>query len=93
MFSLESRVIRNDAVLFTAVDGEIVTMNIASGNYYNFDKIGSFVWDMIENESSIEDICSALHQIYNAPLEIIQRDIIALLEDMKRHNLLKPSAD
>lgn len=79
---------RNDAVLFTAVDGEIVAMNIDCGSYYNLDGIGSFVWNMLEAETCISDICDALRRRYDAPMYVIQRDIIALLEDMKKNRLL-----
>lgn len=90
MLTLESRVTRNNAVLFTPVDGEIVAMNIDCANYYNFDGIGAFIWNMLETENSISDICDALLCKYDAPRDVIQRDILALLEDMKKNDLLSP---
>jgi len=63
-------------------------MNIDVGTYYNFDSIGAIVWNMIETEHDISQICDTLLRKYDAPIGIIQRDIIALLEDMKKNDLL-----
>jgi hypothetical protein len=88
MLTLESCVARNADTLFTTVDGEVIAMDSNHENYYNLDAIGSTIWNIIENEHKIYDICIKLSQKYNAPREIIQRDTLSLLNEMKENGLL-----
>ena len=50
------------------------------------------MWGQLETPTRFEDLCGALHARYDAPLDIIRRDVAALLADMLTHGLVRKEA-
>ena len=75
--------------LTTMIDGELLMMDIDSGSYFNLDNIGSVIWARLEKPTRFADLCQDLHGIYDAPLEVIQHDVAALLSQLLTHKLVK----
>ena len=65
----------SDNIVTNEIDGELVMVNIDMGKYYGFDNIGTKVWELIEEETKIADIIKKLLEEYNAPEEIIEKEI------------------
>ncbi len=80
---------RSPDPLTTEVDGELVMLDIDSGNYFNLDSIGTAIWGLLENPVCFGDLCQHLHTRYDAPLETIRADVAALLTRMLDHKLVR----
>jgi len=82
---------RNPEIVHTDMDGEVVMMSIEQGAYYGVDSIGSRIWNMLEEQTSIGDLCSRLCQLYDVGAEQCQQDVIHFLEEMAEHQIIKIS--
>lgn len=82
---------RSSALPTSVIDGEVVMLDIESGSYFNLDAIGAAIWAQIETPVAFANLCEGLLCAYAAPLEIIQRDVSALLEQMQAHKLVSIS--
>lgn len=91
-FPADAMITRSAAPLATEIDGEVVMLDIESGSYFNLDAIGAAIWAQIETPIAFANLCEGLHRAYAAPLEIIQRDVSALLVEMQAHKLVSVSA-
>ena len=49
-----------DDVVYREIDGSIVTLSLASGEYVGLDAIGSHIWRLIEQDGRRESICRGL---------------------------------
>lgn len=79
---------RRDNVLMADVGGEIVLMSVEQGNYFGLDATGSHVWRLIEQPIAVTDLCQQLAREYAASTQAIERDVLALLDQLERHGLL-----
>lgn len=86
---LTSLVRRNESSLSAEVDNSLVLMSIDKGNYYSLDAIGSDIWQRIDGQVAVADLCTALEQEYDADAETIRRDVLALLERLVAENLIE----
>jgi hypothetical protein len=82
---------RHAEALAADVGGEVVLMSVEQAKYYGLDEIGSAIWHRIEAPIEVGQLCTALAKEYNADVATIERDVMALLEEMQAHQLLEPN--
>jgi len=84
--SLDTRVARSNELVHSDMDGETVMMSIEQSQYYGLDSVGTRIWDLIENEMRVGDICAALMNEYDVSEQQCQQDVISFLQDMLDNN-------
>lgn len=89
MLTPETRIVRSAAALATAVNGDVVILNIDRNEYVHIDTIGSEIWSRIEQPVSITDIARALADEYDAPGDVICKDVTEFAERMISLGLLR----
>jgi len=70
------------------VDREIVILSVERGSYYGLDDVGSEIWEKLANPTRIAAICDALSEKYEGDRPTIERDVLALLEEMAAEGLI-----
>lgn len=78
----DSIISRSDTVLSSDLDGQIVMLNIETGEYYDIDPIGSDIWNQIEQPKSVNKICNELAQEYAVKVEQCQSDVMKFLNEL-----------
>lgn len=71
-----------------AVDREVVILSVERGCYYGLDEIGSEIWEKLASPSRIDAICATLADKYDADRPTIERDVLALLEQLAAEGLI-----
>jgi len=80
---------RNLEIVSSDMDGEMVMMSIMNGEYYGIDAIGSHIWQLLDEQISIEDLCTKLCEIYDVDVEECRRDVDAFLTKMLEHKIVQ----
>jgi hypothetical protein len=88
----ESIVSWSDAPVATEVDREVVLMNIGRGRCYGLGEAGSSVWRRLESPIRVDDLCRELMLEYAADADVLMKDVIALLEQMREEGLIRVGA-
>jgi hypothetical protein len=89
MVTLETRVSQADPPpLFSKIEGEIVMLDVTSGNYYNLDPVGSDIWQRLLQPVTVTELCAMLEKDYDAESETIRREVLSLLEVMLEKGLI-----
>lgn len=65
----------SEDVLFRAVDGEAIVLELQSGRYYGFDEIGSRIWSLLCEGLQLPAISASLVNEYDATEERIEGDV------------------
>lgn len=86
---MQSVVCRSKDVLSAAVGTDVVLMNASCDNYFGLDDIGSDIWRRMEQPIAVAQLCAALASEYAGPRGAIERDAMALLEDLLENNLIE----
>lgn len=89
MLTLQRRFRPNDAeVTAQVLDGEAIIINLSTGVYYSMDKVGGFLWTMIAEGHSSQEIVAAIIARYHASPEQVQADVERVAEELIRENLV-----
>ena len=79
----------SDTPVSTEVDREVVLMNVGRGRCYGLGETGSSVWRRMGSPIRVDDLCRELMLEYHADLELLTRDVLALLESLQEEGLVK----
>ncbi|MCU1293975.1 MAG: pqqD [Bryobacterales bacterium] len=85
----ESVVEWSQAPVATEVDREVVLMNVGRGRCYGLGETGSSVWRRLGSPIRVDDLCRELLLEYRADPQVLERDVLALLEQLKEEGLVK----
>lgn len=88
-FTIDTKLIRTPDLTSTAVDSELVVLNLATSNYIGLDEIGRYIWEMLEKPYKVEELCQQLTQEFDADLEQIVTDVLAFLEELAQEDMVR----
>jgi Coenzyme PQQ synthesis protein D (PqqD) len=77
-----------DDVLYREIDKEMVVFSLASGEYAVFDLIGSRIWRLIEQLSSLEAIKVALVAEYALDDATCDAELVEFVNLLERKGLV-----
>ncbi len=83
------RVIIPDHVVSRFVDGSTVVLDIDTGRSFSFDDVGTRVWQAVTDCETAAAAVVRLTSEYDAPADTIERDLVALLEQLAANNLIR----
>lgn len=85
-----TRSIRRSGHVLSQDDGEeTVLLDLASERYYGLNRVGTRVWRLLDTHSSFQQLRGVLCAEFDAPPEQIERDLLALLEQLKSVRLIE----
>ena len=87
--SIESIVSAVGGQLSADLDGETVILHLESGTYYGLSDVGARIWTLIQEPRPVSDVRDVLLEEYDVERDLCERDVLALLSDLKVHNLLE----
>jgi hypothetical protein len=87
--TLKSKIIRNPELVENTIDGEVVMMSIESGEYFGLNEVGSSIWQLIENSTTVHDIIGKLLDEYDTTPQECIKDTIEFLEQLRGKNVIK----
>lgn len=87
--SLKARVIVPDGVLVRELEGESVLLNINTENYFGLDEIGTRMWSVLSESSSVEQAVAALLNEYAVDHQTLVRDISELISQLLEKELIE----
>ena len=86
--SLDSIIVRNNDIVFSDIDGDVIMMSIQKGKYYSMEEIGSRIWELIKDDMEVSTLCKVLCEEYNIEKEQCKIDVLKFLNDLAEENLI-----
>ena len=77
-------------VIHETIDGEVIVINLASGNYYSVKGAGADVWDVIESSPGADKnaIAAAIAARFGRASDEVEREIADFLGALQREELV-----
>lgn len=75
-------------VLVQDTGGEAVLLDLAGERYFGLNKVGTRIWQLLGETSSLEDIQSRLCTEFDASSERIRQDLVTLLGQLSAAGLI-----
>ncbi len=72
----------SEGVLYSDLDDQVVVMNIESGEYFDIDPVGAFIWKRIEELQTVAAVCAALVDEYDVAPDQCEKETIEFLQEL-----------
>lgn len=83
----------SDEVVAREVGGEMVLLDLESGQYFGLDTVGGRIWELLsERPHSLKELCDAIEAEFDAPRSQIEADLLALAQQMSEQDLIVAKA-
>ena len=80
--------INSPKVTHETIDGEVVIVNLDSGNYYSLDGVGADVWLLIEKAGVLDKIVLGVSDRYEGDRSEIESEVNRLIAELQTENLI-----
>lgn len=79
---------RSSDVAWTAVDGEAVLLDLASGYYFSLNPVGTAIWELLDGERTLGAIHDAVRGRFRVDRETAWEDLAALVRRLRGEKLV-----
>jgi len=84
----KASVSKNKDTAFRVIDEVAVVVNPESGIIYVLNEMGTFIWQLLEGTITVNDICNAVYEAFEAEKEQISADVQAFLGELAKKQLV-----
>ncbi|RMD97336.1 MAG: PqqD family protein [Deltaproteobacteria bacterium] len=74
---------------FSAVEDEVVVLDLEKGTYYALDEVGRFVWEGLQAPKRVGELEAAILETYEVEPDVCRNDLLELLADLDRQGLIE----
>jgi len=77
-------------VIHETIEGEVIVINLASGNYYSVKGAGADIWDVIQSSPGIDAnaITAEVGRRFDHASAAVEHEITAFLEQLRQEDLV-----
>ena len=80
---------RKPDVISSKLEDQLVMMDIEKGKYFSMNPVASKVWELLEEPSSVNELCDKLLNEFEVSKEQCFDEVLELLGKMKELDLLE----
>ena len=84
-----SKYIRNEENLSSKIHDEIVMVNIDLGNYFSLNPVGSDIWEILQEETSSDELISKLMEMYEIDEATCSKEVNSFLSELLAKKLIR----
>ena len=85
----ERILLRDGAVMWREVDGEVVALDLAASEYLAINRTGTTLWTLMETGASRSELVSALMDAFDLPFEQAEADVDSFVSGLEERGLVK----
>ncbi|GGX80243.1 hypothetical protein GCM10007160_04680 [Litchfieldella qijiaojingensis] len=83
-----SVVVRKKDPLSSSVGDEVVILSAKKGLYYGTEAVGSRIWSLIEQPTSVVRLCNQVMKEFEVDQATCERDVLSFLEQLEGEDLI-----
>lgn len=87
--SAHSIVIASPEQVSCALGDESVILNLKNSVYYGMNPVGASLWRLVQQQRSVAELRDAVMEEYEVEAERCERDVLAVLENMRSEGLIQ----
>ncbi|MDX1592523.1 MAG: PqqD family peptide modification chaperone [Balneolaceae bacterium] len=80
---------RTDRVIASSLDDEIVMFDAENGKYYGLNNVAAAIWNSLEEEKSIIQLCESLSETFDITEEKCREEVIDFLPELQKKGLIE----
>ena len=94
--TIDSILVRDSEPVATTLDENVVVLSVRDGSYFDFNRVGSDIWNMLAKPRPLREILDRLAEIYEVDLGTMAPQVVAFLQKLVDNRLvrvLEPQGD
>jgi hypothetical protein len=84
----DSLIKRNEQIISSEIDGETVMMDLNFEKYFGMEAIGTRIWQLLENETSLTALCEKLTEEFEVGMEQCMEDVLPFVSDLSENGII-----
>lgn len=88
MVDLASRPLPRERVIVQRARETLLLLDLDAGTYFSLDEVGGRVWELCDGSRTVADVVRVVTEEFDAPADVIESDVVALLSDLAGERLL-----
>lgn len=91
--TIDTILVRDKEPVPATIDNNVVLLSIRAGSYFDFNRVGSDIWNMLAEPHPVRKILDTLSQTYDVDADTLTRDVTAFLQrlvDVRLVQILEP---
>jgi hypothetical protein len=88
MIATRSSIVAVKETVFSDLGGEIALLNMRSGEYFGLNEVGAFIWSLIQEPRTVEEICSAVEREFDVTHDRCAHDLGVLIGELEANRLV-----
>jgi hypothetical protein len=91
--AIDTILVRDSEPVPATIDENVVLLSIRAGSYFDFNRVGSDIWNMLAEPHRVRKILDTLSQTYDVDADTLTRDVTAFLQrlvDARLVQILEP---
>lgn len=89
IISDETLLLRNNDLLTSNLDGEVVLLSVDNAEYYGLGEIGTFIWEQLATTISFSDLINRLLEAYDVDRKQCIQDTLPFVEELLKKNVIE----
>lgn len=85
----EGRLLRREGRPTTDLEGDLVFLDADGGEYQVLRGTARWIWDLLEQPRTLEEICALVEAEYEVPSETCREQLVPFLEELVELELLE----
>ena len=86
---LNDKIVRIPGNISSDIDNDVVIFSIDNGKYYGTRQVGSRIWQLIEQPTTISEVCATLETEFEVDPSVCQAEVSAFLGQLVEEKLLQ----
>ena len=89
---------KNQNVVFRQIGDESLLIPVANevgdlSNIYNLNEIGTKIWEYIDGDRDVIEICRLITDEYDTPIDVVMNDMVEFINDLRSIKFLQKAHD
>ena len=80
---------RRDEIIWRIVDNEALLLDTDSGNYFCLSESGTKIWNLLEENKSVDEIARIFANEYQIDVETAKSDILQFIEQLQENKIIE----
>jgi len=88
MTNFHGRPRRQKQIIVQKGSQAVLLFNMDDGSYYALNEVGNRIWELCDGTHGMSEMVGMLAKEYDAPVEVIETDILEVLDELRSKNLI-----
>ncbi len=97
--NLKMKLLPSEDVVAREIEGEMIIIPLIAGigdmedELFTLNDTGKEIWTRLDGSNTLGDVASQLAQEYEIPVEVLERDVLGLVEELLNRRIVCEKSD